>query len=470
MKSTFLIAGVSILVSVVARAQTAKVSDADVKKLADAYVAMVDPKARDDVKKKDAARKQFLAEFERIDKLVKPASLLAMPDVWAEVFYAKRVQNLPKAPSGLGRVEEKKIATSFSGKPIEFSYGLLLPNGFDVKKRYPLIIALHDKSSARDSDVNGPKYLNEVWLKLPKEERDQFIIVAPTMGPGSAGREVRVEWGDILHVRSVAEPLKKMLDEYPVDYDRVYIEGTGEGGEFAMHFALLKPQVWAAVAVRSALPRQPMLLKNGGSLPLALHYRKGSPTETNQVRQIVEHQKTTLGLPIEMKEHPASDKPVKAFASDPILEATPEIATFLASKRRNVVPKRLEFVTYEPLFRECYWARLVKFEADKDNMTELSAEVNANTIDIKTKGIEDLKIYLNDRVVNLDQPVKITVNGQPHTEKQFTRSLDALMKYFDENPLEPGIQPTAFVEIHVPVALESQPATESRAAQPEKPK
>ena len=31
-------------------------------------------------------------------------------------------------------------------------------------------------------------------------------------------------------------------------------------------------------------------------------------------------------------------------------------------------------------------------------------------------------MYLGDRLLNIDRPVKIMVNGQPHTERTFTRS------------------------------------------------
>src|SRR5262249_13716752 len=159
--------------------------------------------------------------------------ILAMPDVWTEVYYAKREKELPKSPSGLGRVEEKKLTALISGKNAEFKYGLILPNLFDVKKRYPLIIALHDKP-AKDREANGALYLNEVWMKAPKEVRDQFIIMAPSIGASALGKDFRVEWGKDLQIKCVALPLQEMLAKYPIDFDRVYLEGTGEGGEFAI--------------------------------------------------------------------------------------------------------------------------------------------------------------------------------------------------------------------------------------------
>ena len=85
-----------------------KVSDADMKELADAFGAMMDANA----KKPEQAQADFVKEFERIDKLIKPVSILAMPEVWTEVFYAKRAASIEKAPSGLGRVEEKTITGS----------------------------------------------------------------------------------------------------------------------------------------------------------------------------------------------------------------------------------------------------------------------------------------------------------------------------------------------------------------------
>src|SRR5204863_8386003 len=120
------------------------------------------------------------------------------------------------------------ISSSYNGQPVEFHYGLILPNGFDPKKHYPLIVALHDKGH-KDEKVSGPKYLDDVWMKLPKEERDKFIFIAPTMGPGSAGKEHRVEWGDKLHFDTVYRCLAAALNTLPIDLDRIYLDGSGEG-------------------------------------------------------------------------------------------------------------------------------------------------------------------------------------------------------------------------------------------------
>jgi hypothetical protein len=449
-----------------------KIPEADIKKLADALQAVIVTK--DDFKNHDAARKQLAAEVERIDKTIKPASILSMPEVWNDVYYAKREKSIQKAPSGLGRVEEKKLSTMISGKSAEFKYGLLLPNQYDVKKRYPLLIALHDKP-VKDREASGSLYLNEVWMKAPKEVRDQFIIIAPSMGPGALGKDFRVEWGDLNHIKTVALPLQEMLLNYPVDFDRVYLEGTGEGGEFAMHLALLSPHRWAGVAARSALPRFPQLLANGGNLPISINLRAGSPLSSSPVKGVVEQHQKTLGLPLEIKDYPAAEKAVKGpFEGDVLLEASGPIATFLASKKREIAPKKITFITDGPNL--CYWTRLAKFEPDSQYTTKLSGEVGVadNTISLNTQGIEELKLYLTDRLINMDQPVKLNVNGQPHTERQFTRSLDVLLKYFESNPSDPGIQPTAAIEsikVAVATGTDSNPApTDSKPKTESKPK
>jgi hypothetical protein len=468
MKSILAIAGVLVLLRS-GPAQGTKVPDSDVKKLGEAFATMVSPAdGKDEIKKRDLARKEFFQEFERIDKSLKPASLLALREVWAEVFYAKR--DLVKAPSGLGRVEEKVIKSIHAGKPAEFRYGLILPNGFDPKKRYPLLIALHDKGASRDRDATGSRYLEDVWMKLPKEERDQYIIMAPTMGPGAAGKEHRSEWGDIIHIKSLAFPMKDVLTTYPIDNDRIYLDGAGEGGEFALHFALSKPQFFAAVAVRSALPRFPQVVPNGGNLPVAIHLRANSPAQPRSAEQAqllanLEHQVKTLGLPIQIKEHAAGAKAGKGnFAVDVIPEATPEIAAFFSGKKRNLAPKKLTFVTDSQSFAECYWIQLKTFETNQNYAAKLTGVVDTakNEIAITTENIESFRIYLNDGLVNMDGPIKISVNGQPHTDRVFTRSIDTLVKYFEDNPIDPGFQPTATIDVKVSVAAETQPATDTK--------
>jgi hypothetical protein len=437
----------------------AKVPDADVKKLAEKLAAV---KAAGDGPKADQAKKDFGKEFERVDKAVKPAFLISMPEVWNEV--ASLLRETPKAPSGLGRVEEKTLSgLMHAGKPVEFKYGLILPNGFDPKKKYPLIVALHDKA-AKDEKINGPKYLNDVWMDktLPKEERDKFIIVGPTMGPAAAGKEFRVEWGDILHIKSVYLPLLEMLSKYPVDSERIYLDGTGEGGEFALQLGLLKPHAWAAVAARSALPRAFQILPNGKSLPMTVHLRTGTAVQSGQPKGNFEQQVKVLELPAELKEHPALEKPYRGvFSCDPIVEATAPIVAFFLQKTRVLYPKKLSFTTDTSTFKEAYWARLITHESGDQRFAKITGSVDAaeNLIDLTTEGIEEFKIYLSDRLVDLSKPVKVNVNGKPHTERLFTRDLDVFLNYFLANPNDPALQPCAFLEVKVPASTESKPAS-----------
>jgi fermentation-respiration switch protein FrsA (DUF1100 family) len=445
-----------------------KLSDADMKKLAEKLAAVKNA----DSGKSEGARKEFAKEFDRVDKVVKPALLISMWETWNEIFYM--IRTLPKAPSGLGRVEEKSVSATHAGKPVEFKYGLILPNGFDVKKKYPLIVALHDKGASKDDKITGVKYLQDVWMDtktLPKEERDKFIIIAPTMGPGAAGKEYRVEWGDILHIKSVYLPMLEMLEKYPVDNERIYLDGAGEGGEFALQLGLFKPHAWAAVAARSALPRTLQLLQNGGSLPISVHLRTGTPVQTGQPRQNFDHQVQTLGLPAELKEYPASDKPYRGgFANDPLNEATAAIVAFFGQKTRVLYPKKLTFTTDTSIFKEAYWIRLIKHESGDQHFAKISGSVDPgeNLIDLTTEGIEEFKIYLSDRLLDLSRPVKVNVNGRPHTERQFTRDLDVFLNYYVANPIDPALQPCAFLELKV-AATESRPESKPEPPQPPKP-
>jgi hypothetical protein len=67
-------------------------------------------------------------------------------------------------------------------------------------------------------------------------------------------------------------------------------------------------------------------------------------------------------------------------------------------------------------------------------------------------------------LVDLDKPVIITVNGRPHTERQVSRSFATLIKYFEQNPFDPGFQPTATVDVEVPAAVTAAPGTDSGPA------
>ena len=236
-----------------------KLSDADMKKLAETLAAVQDADSAEAGGRTQGLREGVRAH--RQDGQARALSRVARGLDRGLLLDAARSRRRRAASDASRR---RRSSATFAGKPVEFHYGLILPNGFDIKKRYPLIVALHDKGAAKDDKVSGPRSTSqEVWMPktLPKEERDKFIIIAPTMGTG---------------VRRQGAP--RRVGRHPPHHERLPARSrrcsrstrsttTGSTSTAPVRAAssrcssrCYKPHVWAAVAARSALPRALQLL------------------------------------------------------------------------------------------------------------------------------------------------------------------------------------------------------------------
>jgi hypothetical protein len=284
--------------------------------------------------------------------------------------------------------------------------------------------------------------------------------MSPTTGPSALGKEIRVEFGDDNHVKNVFFPLREVLKNYNVDNDRIFLDGSGRGGEFAYVLAGMRPHQWAAVAVRSALPRTPWMLSNLASVPFALHYRNGGPVTNNKdALAAVEAHKTTGALPLAIQAYDplptAQEAKAKGSqANDPIHDATPVIAAFFADKRRTPAPAFVGFSTDSPTFKTAHWVRLLKYDVEVGQPAKITAKIDraTNVIDVSTDRVEDFRILLSDDLVDLSKPIKINVNGKLVQEQKFERSLSRFLDYFKDNPVDPGLVPAEWIDLHTPPA------------------
>ena len=118
----------------------------------------------------------------------------------------------------------------------EVDYLIYFPKGYEqADEKWPLLIFLHGGGET-GTDVEKLKVTG-----LPKhiEEGHQFpmIIVSPQerrVGPG---------WD----ISTLYDFYEKIVDEYPVDRDRVYLTGLSMGGFGTWNFAMAFPELFAAI-------------------------------------------------------------------------------------------------------------------------------------------------------------------------------------------------------------------------------
>lgn len=457
-----------------AAAKQTGLSDAEVAEIVDLITEYRkwSPRSLRELAKYEAAEKDLISGIKKIQEAHGDTDILGMLDSWIEVFTTLVNADKTASPPARGRVKDFKVDGIVKGDTIGYDYAVRLPKMYKASQAWPLIVAFHDTGS------DGEKYIKEVWeQRSVKGLADEFIIVAPTIGPRTTGRDraqqKRIEWFDHYHLLNIYWPIREVLKDYNVDTNRIYLEGTGVGGATAVQLGTLRSRDFAAVAARSALPPRMELLGNLGNLPLMIVARSDGPFASDEgkaARKGIDEAKAAHELELVVKEfEPLPNKGAirKALGSqdiDPVHEATAEIATFFREHPRNPYPTKIRFTTDTYEYKDLPWIKLRKVDAEPKSDDEparfatLTAAVDreSNTIDITTENVLNMTVWLNDHLLDLSRAVKVKLNGKDFLEKKVDRSLDFLLDYQKNNPFDVAVAYTGFLPILVP-APEPEP-------------
>ena len=120
----------------------------------------------------------------------------------------------------------------------KLNYLLYLPKEYDnSKSSFPLVLFLHGKGERGDSlDLvkrHGPPMLVEKGKDFP------FILVSPQCPDG-------LRW--TMQIDELIELLNKIINDYKVDTNRIYLTGLSRGGFGTWALAAAYPERFAAIA------------------------------------------------------------------------------------------------------------------------------------------------------------------------------------------------------------------------------
>ena len=146
----------------------------------------------------------------------------------ATMVLAVRLLGADASPQKAARLEAQV--------PVELDYLLYLPEGYEEKESWPLLIFLHGAGERGDDlkrvKIHGPPKLIEAGKQFP------FIVVSPQCPTG--------EWWSTKQLELLAL-LDEIVKEYNVDEDRVYLTGLSMGGFGTWTLAAYAPERFAAI-------------------------------------------------------------------------------------------------------------------------------------------------------------------------------------------------------------------------------
>ena len=322
----------------------------------------------------------------------------------------------------------------------EATCAVYVPKGYDPRRPWPLILAFHRKGES------GKEHFYN-WETVADSQR--YIVLCPD----SPRRKGDWRFGHIKHALSA---LRHATKTYNIDTNHVYLAGTGSGGLLAWSVAVRHPDLFAALVIRNAPLDEVsrLYLRATTYLPTYLAAsEQNSPAILAPMRDAFKALESWGGN-VRTEEAGGS-------ARNPALpELNAKIAAWLKDQRRNPYASRARLVSFEFSNATAFWLRVDRFAKtvfDPDRKLDIKApfgqeydpeqlrfiyleEMNktlgrlagvvhpGNRINIAARHIEKITVFLDDRMVDLEKPVRIFINGELAFRGKVERSLETLFE------------------------------------------
>jgi len=265
---------------------------------------------------------------------------------------------------------------------------------------YPLLLAVHDEEDTRDGS-QSVAYPGEACLRrrYPKDTFDKLYDAWLTLAPVAPRGKFLEDDGLIRH-RFLTAVLTEFWRRYNVDFDRIVIDGGSPAAAMAAAF----PHIFAGFVLRPSkdLTVVTDVVRNYAGVPV---FVVGDEAWGQKLRD-AGHPDVTVGGPKELA---------------PWLEA-----------RHRVTPRSFHWTMVNQDHKNANWIDITVPDYAAPERTldveVVDTEADPNTIKIQARGMEEIMVYLNDEIVDLDREVRLLVNDEelkfPKIERDFGRLFD----------------------------------------------
>jgi predicted esterase len=304
---------------------------------------------------------------------------------------------------------------------------------------HSLFISLHGGGNA-PAAVNDSQWQNQQRLYEPAEG----VYVAP--------RAPTDTW-NLWHEAHIDRFLDRLIDVMAVtegiNRNRVYLLGYSAGGDGVYQLAPRMADRFAAAAMMAGHPNDasPLALRN---LPFALLVGgRDAAYDRNTIAADWERQLDAL-----QRDDPGGyEHFVKIFPEHGHwMQREDAVALpWMASYTRNPTPKKVVWVQDDVTHPGLYWLA-VAGEQERPR-TKLIAAVEGQRIRLDSADLSRVTVLLDDRLVDLDQPVTVVANGTAQRPRLLRRTLATLARTLADRA-EPDLTFSASVEVPLVAAGE----------------
>ena len=293
-----------------------------------------------------------------------------------------------------------------------------------------LWISMHGGGEAPEQ-VNTQQWQNKIRLYQPEEG----IYIAP--------RAPTDKW-NMWHQEHIdpmfAHLIESMVALRGVNPDKVYLMGYSAGGDGVWQIAPRMADRYAAAAMMAGHPNEAQLfgLRNlpfaifMGENDAAVNRNKVAAQKSAEIAEL--HKADPEGYVHLSRIYPG----LGHWMNLKDAEGVPWMAKFT----RNPWPQKIVWYQDDITHQRFYWLRLPEGAAMKDQ--KIKAEINGRSIRLTGDVPPGTQILLSDKLINLDEPIEISVNDKATFTTRPVRSIKTIRAALQER-LDPSATPTAVI-------------------------
>ena len=330
---------------------------------------------------------------------------------------AKRIADLLHTDKQARMVKEYEMqwenrSLSFDGYTMPFYYNIF---GDPATEGRSLFISLHG-GGGTTAEMNDGQYDNQKHLYDATMENLEGVYLAP--------RAPTNTW-DLWHQDHIDELMNIIIQmaviKLNVNPDKVYLLGYSAGGDGVYQLAPRMADRWAAASMMAGHPNDasPLGLRN---IPFAIHVGAlDEPYDRNRVARQWGEELDQLRL--EDPQGYIHDVQIHEGMGH-WMELKDAVAlTWMKDYRRNSIPEKVVWKQDNRHHKSFYWLGTPENKIKDGDKIVAEFNTNLNEINIIENSADTIQLFMNDEMLNLDQPVTIKYQGSVIAKKIFKRSI-----------------------------------------------
>jgi hypothetical protein len=297
-----------------------------------------------------------------------------------------------------------------------------LPPGYTPSKAWPLLWAMHGGPPSRADQIrSSSEGMIHVWLEAAA--RAGWIVAAPglTQSLTAGGRtETRLPF-EVMHPEQADTVIQALRARYHINPDRMVSTGISMGSNYSLQFAIARPGWFSAIVpVSTEGDSRELPLRNLQSTPVyILEGTRDSNIWSIEGPRALVNILTGFNYDLTYREFP--DRVHEGFE-----EHYDDVLRWLELRPRNNYPHevlRVPHTAITPVGRRVRW-----LETDTRQGLVHGEVTSASRITITALWTREVTLYLHDRLVDLDKPIEVWINGTKAFDGMVPRSIPTALE------------------------------------------